>query len=87
VGKGSNEADWEVQIPIAVGDIEGNTVLHTYTAPTAHKDGKHLPALLGLQSMTKQNCVLEMAPGNEFLTMPGHPVQFATNSNGHPVAI
>jgi len=71
VGKGSNEADWEIQIPVAVGDVGGNAVLHTYTAPTVRKDGKHLPALLGLQSVTKQNCVLEMAPGNEFLTMPG----------------
>jgi hypothetical protein len=71
VGTGSNQASWEIQVPIAIGDSEGNTVLHTYKAPTVRESGKHLPALLGLQSMTKQNCVLEMAPGNEFLTMPG----------------
>jgi len=71
VGTGSNEAAWEIQVPIAVADSDGNMVLHTYKAPTVREGGKHLPALLGLQSMTKQNCVLEMAPGNEFLTMPG----------------
>ena len=71
VGTGSNQADWEIQVPIAVGDCEGNIVMHAYKAPTVRGDGKHLPVLLGLQSMSKQNCVLEMAPGNEFLTMPG----------------
>jgi len=33
--------------------------------------GKALPALLGLQSLTRQNAVLEMAPENEYLTIPG----------------
>ena len=33
--------------------------------------GKAFPALLGLQSMSRQNNVLEMAPGHEYLTLPG----------------
>ena len=34
-------------------------------------EGRELPALLGLQSMARQNAVLEMNPGNEHLTLPG----------------
>jgi hypothetical protein len=71
VGTGSNSAEWEVQLPIAVCDSDGHANLHVYKAPTVRGEGKDLPALLGLQSMSKQNSVLEMAPGNEFLTMPG----------------
>jgi len=71
VGTGSNSAEWEVQLPIAVCDSEGQANLHAYKAPTVRGEGKDLPALLGLQSMSKQNGVLEMALGNEYLTMPG----------------
>jgi hypothetical protein len=71
VGAGSNQAGWEIQVPIAVCDSEGHANMRAYKAPTARGEGKNLPALLGLQSMSKQNGVLEMAPGNEFLTMPG----------------
>jgi len=71
VGKGTNTADWEIQVPIAVADTEGSTNMHAYKAPTVRDEGRNLPALLGLQSMSKQNSVLEMAPGHEYLTMPG----------------
>ena len=71
VGTGSNSAEWEIQVPIAVCDSEGSVNMHAYNTPVVRGEGKELPALLGLQSMSRQNSVLEMAPGNEFLTMPG----------------
>ena len=71
VGKGHNRAEWEVRLPIALGDIEGNVTLHEFQVPTVGGMGKELPALLGLQSMARQNSILEMAPGSEFLTLPG----------------
>ena len=45
--------------------------MHAYKAPTVGGEGKELPALLGLQSMARQQGVLEMAPGHEYLTLPG----------------
>jgi hypothetical protein len=42
-----------------------------YRVPVAGDSGKDLPALLGLQSLARQNFILEMAPGNEHLTLPG----------------
>ena len=71
VGKGTNEAKWEVHLPIAINDDDGNTRLHEYRAPTVGGKGKELPALLGLESMSKQKAVLEMTEGSEYLTFPG----------------
>jgi hypothetical protein len=71
VGHGTNKAEWEVKMPIALGDTDGTVLMHNYTAPTVTGAGSELPALLGLQSMSKQNGVLEMAAGNEYLTLPG----------------
>ena len=53
VGTGSNQAEWEIQVPIAVCDSEGHANMHAYKAPTVRGEGKNLPALLGLQSMSK----------------------------------
>ena len=71
VGKSPDRAEWEVRVPIALVDSEGQGVLHEYHAPVIGGTGKNLPALLGLQSMSRQNAVLEMAPGSEYLTLPG----------------
>ena len=71
VGNGTNNAQWETQVPIALNNADGNVTMHAYNAPTVGGEGKGLPALLGLQSMSRQNSVLEMAPGQEFLTLPG----------------
>jgi len=71
VGKDPDRAEWEVRVPIALIDQDGAGVLHEYHAPVMGGHGKTLPALLGLQSMSRQNAVLEMAPGCEFLTLPG----------------
>ena len=74
VGSGSNRAEWEIRMPIAVTETtsgEPQTRVFDYKAPTVTGPGKHLPALLGLQSMSRQNGVLEMKEGEEFLTFPG----------------
>lgn len=71
VGKGTDKAEWEVHVPIALVDCEGNGGLHEFHAPVVGGTGKILPALLGLQSMSRQNSVLEMAIDHEYLTLPG----------------
>ena len=71
VGSGTNDANWEIHLPIAVSDADGSTLLHEYHAPTVGGAGKELPALLGLESMSKRNAVLEMENGKEYLTYPG----------------
>ena len=71
VGRGTDRAEWEVHVPIALIDEENHGTLHEFRSPVIGGGGKELPALLGLQSMSRQNGVLEMAPGNEHLTLPG----------------
>jgi hypothetical protein len=71
VGTGTNDALSEVQLPIAISDINGRTMLNDYQAPTVGGRGKDLPALLGLESMTDHHAVLEMTEGHEYLTFPG----------------
>ena len=71
VGNGTNKAEWEVRMPIALTDFEGNVTLNEYHVPVVGEEGRELPALLGLQSMSRLNAVLEMNPGNEHLTLPG----------------
>ena len=94
VGKSPDRAEWEVRVPIALVDSEGTGVLHEYHAPVIGGTGKGLPALLGLQSMSRQNAVLEMANGCEFLTyldlaatlLIGPQEQSGTSLKRHPVA-
>jgi hypothetical protein len=74
VGSGSNKAEWEISMPIAVTDTtngDPTTKVYDYKAPTVAGAGKNLPALLGLQSMSRQCGVLEMKDGEEYLTFPG----------------
>jgi hypothetical protein len=71
VGNGTNKAEWEVRMPIALTDFEGNVTLNEYHVPVVGEEGRELPALLGLQSMSRLSAVLEMNPGNEHLTLPG----------------
>ena len=74
VGAGANKAEWEVRMPIAITESvngELTTKVFDYKAPTVSGAGKNLPALLGLQSMSKQCGVLEMQAGEEYLTFPG----------------
>ena len=71
VGKGTDRAEWEVRVPIALIDVEGEGALYEFRVPVVGGAGKGLPALLGLQSMSRQNAALEMATGAEYLTSPG----------------
>ena len=71
VGVGTNRAEWEVRLPIALGPIGAPVTLHEFKAPTVGGQGKELPALLGLQSMSRMKGVLEMTDGEEYLTFPG----------------
>ena len=71
VGQGTNSANWEIQMPIAVRDSDGNTKLHEFRTPSVGEGGYELPALLGLESMSKNRAVLEMTDGQEYLTYPG----------------
>jgi hypothetical protein len=71
VGKGTNSAEWEVHIPIAIDEQGDGTKMSEFRAPSVGGPGKALPALLGLRSMSRQGGVLEMAEGREYLTFPG----------------
>jgi hypothetical protein len=71
VGRDTDRAEWEVHMPIALLDSDGVGLLHEFRVPVIGGEGANLPALLGLQSMSRQNAVLEMAPGAEYLTLPG----------------
>ena len=71
VGRDTDRAEWEVHMPIALLDSDGVGLLHEFRVPVIGGEGANLPALLGLQSMSRQNAVLEMAPGAEYLKLPG----------------
>ncbi len=45
--------------------------LHEFRTPSVGEGGYELPALLGLESMSKNRAVLEMTDGQEYLTYPG----------------
>ena len=71
VGNGTNSAEWEVHLPIAIDSHGEGTRLSEFRAPSVGGLGKDLPALLGLKSMSRQGGVLEMTEGREYLTFPG----------------
>ena len=74
VGNGSQKCVWQGQVPIAVdGEYPSgqNTCVHKFECPIVEGEGKDLPALLGLKSMSEKNAVLEMTPGKECLIFPG----------------
>ena len=49
IGKGSQEATWEIVVPIAVTHSKtGIVTLHEYRAPVAGGTGAHLPPLFSL---------------------------------------
>ena len=60
-----------MRMPTALVDTEGNSYLREFRPPVIGGAGTALPALLGLQSMSRQNNALEMAPVSERLTFPG----------------
>ena len=67
VGNGTNQAIEQVTCPIAVQTTAGKVELHTLRAPVIGGSGKHLPGLLGLQTLEANNAVLDI--GNRTLHM------------------
>ena len=68
---GTREANWDVEVPIAVPNSDGGAVLHNFHAPVIQHERARLPALLGLQAMSAANGVLKTASRSERLTLPG----------------
>ena len=72
VGNGSQQANFEITIPIATTSRDGTTAMHSMSAPSVEgESGSRLPALLGLRSMQAQNGVLETNAERPRLTFPG----------------
>ena len=51
IGNGSQQANYEVQCPIATTPRDGVTSQHSMRAPAVEGAGADLPALLGMHSM------------------------------------
>ena len=71
VGNGSQQANWELNIPIATTNRDGTTTQHSMRAPAVEGDGRELPALLGLRSMQASDGVVETGVRQKRLTYPG----------------
>ena len=71
VGNGSQQANWELHIPIATTNRDGQTSQHSFRAPAVEGEGRELPALLGLRSMQANNAVMAMGAQHKRLTFPG----------------
>ena len=71
VGNGSQQANWELNIPIATTSREDVTSQHSMSAPAVEGAGAELPALLGLRSMQSNNGVIETGADHRRLTYPG----------------
>ena len=71
VGNGSQQANWELNIPIATTNRDGTTTQHSMRAPAVEGEGRELPALLGLRSMQASNGVVETGVQQRRLTYPG----------------
>ena len=84
VGQGTQSCTHVATLPIAIpniihprsqpeeGDgplVRGESVSFNFETPMVEGEGRDLPALLGLRSMSNHNAVLEMAPGREMLTL------------------
>ena len=71
VGSGSQQANWELNIPIATTNRDGTTTQHSMLAPAVEGEGSELPALLGLRSMQASSGVVETGVKQKRLTYPG----------------
>ena len=71
VGSGSQQANWELNVPIATTNRDGNTTQHSMRAPAVEGEGRELPALLGLRSMQAGDGVVETGVKQKRLTYPG----------------
>ena len=80
VGSGSQQANWELNIPIATTNRDGTTAQHSMRAPAVEGEGRDLPALLGLRSMQANNAVMAMGTEHRRLTFPGPGDLLATSA-------
>lgn len=71
VGHGTQTAIWKAELPVAIQGNKGEAQHHTYSAPTLTGSGEHMPALLGLRSISENKGVLQTEKGKECLTFPG----------------
>ncbi len=71
VGHGTQTAEWQTTLPIAVPANAESSTLHAFEAPTLDGTGEELPALLGLKSIQSKRGVLETDRDGPFLTFPG----------------
>ena len=71
VGSGSQQANWELNVPIATTNRDGATTQHSMRAPAVEGEGCELPALLGLRSMQASDGVVETGVQQKRLTYPG----------------
>ena len=69
MGNGSQQANVEVQIPIAATSRGDRTSQHSMRAPAVEGAGAELPALLDPQSMQSNDGVVET--GAKFFPRPG----------------
>jgi hypothetical protein len=72
VGQGQQKCEWTVSIPIACRlSVDGRRCcLNYFEAPVVGGSGSHLPALLGLRSMSALSATLCMSEGREALFLP-----------------
>ena len=76
VGNGSNQAAWQLNLPITLTDTQETTALHNFQAPIVSGGGAELPALLGLGSLQAKNAILDMSAAAPRLIFPGNsPVE------------
>ena len=71
VGNGTQQCNWEIRLPIAAEDCNGDTHVHSFETPIVEGTGENIPGLLGLKSIREKKGVLETEPGKEMLTFPG----------------
>ena len=71
VGNGTQQCNWEIRLPIAAEDGNGDTHVHSFETPIVEGTGEDIPGLLGLKSIREKKGILETEPGKEMLTFPG----------------
>ena len=69
VGNGTQTCTHEIRTPIAITDNQGQTTIHSWTAPIVRESGAGLPGLLGLRSLESMRAILDT--GHQELILPG----------------
>ena len=72
VGSGTQQCNWECNIPIACPVGDGTTAqLFHYQAPLVEGSGEDLPLIVGLKSIEGKRGVIETDPEGRRMTLPG----------------